>query len=743
MFPRLRHRCATVVLLAGASFAVQDSEQLNVEPVPLQPDPVRAVHFSGQTFLTWRERPELDGESYRIYRSLKPITDVRAPGVEELGFETWEGSGIHYAGRIFDDRPCEEGVFDCGRPSDPMFCWRPRYVANLWIPDGVGGAREVQEGEGLLAWTLREDDFPGKQTDGWIWYAVTTVAPGGHENPIVKYTNRASLYERADEPLPVEIPRSAADCSVPGYCPQNNLGYDNPLPAGVHLFLQYMDLREWNSTFHAPNALNCWWGEDPGLVRIRRARQYAYTYTVSEPDPALGPVQGPLPVVLDLHAHAGNAMHQGYGSTGAEAYAAGGAALKIIPIDVSDTWWFGFADSHDYRLPYSDSCASCTQFPLSFPPPPPYEYVPRTGGVVNYTEYRVLRMLHDLERAPLPGFPPDPNRRYVRGSSMGGSGALALSLRYPDVFAAAAISKPMTDPLDYLVGQPAPLKKTDFRQELPVRWGAHPGLAATSGLPLLTVTTVAPRDWADPLQIWNGLAVWDWQDHVEMTRRPHRRDDDTVPFGILTGIKDKALPYATQGEPFYQPAAFPSFGRAWGGVVSCQGHAGGAPEDGMPPSLSGSASNPNPGPFSDYSVRLNESVPGFSSQSSYVSPPGGPTCTSQQDVSYYQDVIWSSSWYGWDTVNGPPLDQTDRWEVSLKWVDPSNPAPMISVVPRRLQQFDVEAGALYRWMTVETGSGKVLQPPSAPFAPTTWGLLRIDGVRLSTLGGRLIVIRVP
>ena len=55
-------------------------------PSPRVPQPagVRAVHASGQTFVTWLERPELQGESYRIYRAPFPIHDVRASGVVDL-----------------------------------------------------------------------------------------------------------------------------------------------------------------------------------------------------------------------------------------------------------------------------------------------------------------------------------------------------------------------------------------------------------------------------------------------------------------------------------------------------------------------------------------------------------------------------------------------------------------------------------------------------------------------------------
>ena len=712
-----------------------------------QPTGVEAVHLSGQTFITWNEKAHLRGESYKLYRAPFPFRDVRAPGVTNLGYRTWEDSGEMYADRVMDLEGCEHGVIDCGRPNKPIECFRPRFIERHWIPDGQGGAREVPKGQGLFVWTLDCPDFQPQgcaQTAGTYWYAVTTVDEYGLENPLITAGNRVQVTEGIDDPLPVEVPRAFVDCTTPGYCPQENLSDDNPVPPGVHVMVQYMDLRRFNPTFAAPNRLNCWWGEEPGEVHVQNARQYAFTYTVAEPDPLLAGCSGPYPLVIDLHSHGGATKDQLYGNGGIDAYT-DGCALKIQPYDIGDTWWYGFSSTFDYRSD-QDLCPTepCDEIDDEFPPPPPYDGVVTSGPIINFTEARVLRMAYDLIRSPLPGYPIDPNRVYVEGHSMGASGALSMALRYPNVFAAAAVGKAMTDYSAYLDGI-APKPDGDLRHELPLRWGAWPSLAASAGLPLLTMATIGPGDWADHLQPWNGTAVYDWMDHIRQAKTPARIRLDNAPFGIKAGFADDVLPYPNQGRPFFQANGFGDRGRAWGGEIGCGGH-GGEAHAGMPPSLTSSATNPTPTNFSDYNVVRDETVPGFSDLSAPHYPPPPTTCCSapcspQGPYYYYNDLIWSSSWYDWDTDFGPPRDDPNRWEISLKWTGPFVPPPVVSITPRRLQQFQIDLDANYRWSNVELGTGALIQPPSAPFKPQPTGIIVIPGVQLTPLGNRIVLTR--
>jgi pimeloyl-ACP methyl ester carboxylesterase len=638
-------------------------------------------------------------------------------------------------------------VWNCGRENKPLPCFRPRYVERHWIPDGLGGAREVPHGQGLLVWTLACEDFPAgcALPLGTFWYAVTTVDEFGLENPLVGSGNRAAVLEGIADPLPIEVPRAFLDCSSPEYCPHENDGDENPLPLGVHVFIQYMDLRSFNATFAAPNPLNCWWGEDPGVLRVREARQYAFTYTVAEPDPLLAGCAPPYPLVVDLHSHGGTAKAQLYGKGGNAAYAEG-CALLLQPLDVGETWWYGFSASFDYR-DAQEGCPQepCAEIDAEFPPLAPYERVPDTGPIANFTEARVLRMVYDLLRAPLPGYAVDPDRVYVQGSSMGGSGALAFALRYPQVFAAAAAGKPMTDFEAFLSGV-APHPQKDLRHELPLRWGADPVLAAESGLPLLPVANFGPAGWADHLAAFDGLPVYSWMDHPSQVASPAWAAMDNAPLGIEVGFSDDVLPYPTQGLPFFEATGFGDQGRAWGGVIGCEGH-GGSAFDGMPPSLAASATNPSPAPFSDYRIERDETVPGFSGLTGghYPPPPVAccdAPCLPEGPFDYYQDLIWCSTWYDWDGEYGPPVDLPLRWEISLKWTGSFAPPPTVTITPRRLQQFLVEPDAHYAWWNVELTTSALIQPPTSVQALPS-GLIELPNVVLTPPGNRLTLVRLP
>jgi hypothetical protein len=141
-----------------------------------------------------------------------------------------------------------------------------------------------------------------------------------------------------------------------------------------------MDLRNWNPTFHAPNPGNGYFGLDSESPAIRHALAYAYDYVVFEPDCGTNPV----PVTLSLHGWSGNS----YRPITSDPDPWNWCTYRIYPVDQSETWWFGFAKTNDFRQGGEIAAGDV---------------------IVNYTEQRVLRMLRDLERQP-PGAPVDANR---------------------------------------------------------------------------------------------------------------------------------------------------------------------------------------------------------------------------------------------------------------------------------------------------------------------------------------------
>jgi len=602
--------------LTRAALVVVSLVGLIAHPAWAQPQPtaVMALHSHGQTFITWQECGRLAGERYRIYRHSVPISAATLGGATRLA-EVGKDSARFYADRYTDGG---------GR-------WHARYLDRYVIADH--GA-PLPPGTGLLVWTLAARDL-GSAPAGSGYYAITVVAAGGAEDTrdFSPANSIGPVAERVADPRPVEI-------DVTG-------------DRGGHVYVQYMDLRHWNPTFHAPHAGNAFYGLGSGDPSLAADLQYAYAYSVGEPDAAAcgGSVPAKAPLLVNLHGWGGNVYPPALGP--AQHY----CAFELRPVDVSETWWFGFASRHDYRR----------------------DQTPTAPDVVaNFTERRVLRMIYDLLQDPALGPRLDRKRIYVYGHSMGGSGALAFAMRYPSVFAAAYANEPMTN--FRTVGTAGGM---DWRPDVRWKWGSE-----VANLP---VEITAPGGWAQHLSRYNGTGVWDWQDH--QANLVSRAGDEIVPLGVAIGRADTVLEWATQGRPLFSALAVAQ--RCWAGVTTGAGHAwlgwkGLAPDLSMDGSLV---------PFAGLSVRLHESVPGLADLTG--DPPLPPR--DDADSGYNQVVEWSASWRGWD---GPPLDTPRAWQMSLRTTDGST--RKVDVTPRRLQRFSVVPRARLAWENRRVADGKLV-----------------------------------
>ena len=622
----------TLAAYSGAVLFSADPFGSNTNIALLQPTNFAAFHRSGQTFLTWEERGGLSGESYRVYRHTQPITAGNLAAAARL-CEVWEGSANFYANYHNDGG------------------WQPRYSPRVAISN-QGAFLPV--GTGLLVWTLATNDFAGAAT-GTAYYAVTTVDSAGTENTIdfTSGNTFGPLEEGVAEPLPVEAAASVGE--------------------NGHLFIQFMDLRNWNPTFHAPNPGNGYLGMDSESPAVQHALAYAYDYTVFEPDCGTNPV----PATVSLHGWGGGS----YGPVTGDPDPWDWCTYRIYPVDQSETWWFGFAKTNDFRAG-GEIAAGDT--------------------IANYTEQRVLRMLRDLQHAP-PGPPVDTNRVYVYGHSMGGSGTLAFALRYPGVFAAAYASEPMTD---YAASGDG--GGDDWRGDAAAKWGA-PALN-------LPVEIRAPAGWAEGLGPYNGAGVWDWQNH--RANATNRLGDESVPFGVGHGTNDMVIEWPTQAQPFYGP--LDSSRRCWGGVVTDAGHSW-LGFNGLPPNL---APDNSLAPFDNFQVVRDETVPGLSRDSGDLpSPPA-------QIGGYHQNLEWSASWNDWD---GPPQDSATGWQISLRAADAATHT--VDVTPRRTRQFRLPPGAVANWQNRRVSDNVQIQSGTA--VADAAGLLTASNVTVSTAGNRV------
>ncbi len=251
------------------------------------------------------------------------------------------------------------------------------------------------------------------------------------------------------------------------------------------VFTQFMDFRTWNATMDG----------------------YAYNYFLSLPegyDPA-------VPWPLYLHV-------EGYGTRYVDAFedhangtGYGWPAIQIWGDDPHQSWYYGYAREHSWGDEW-----------------PQYIWgdlpsIPASGHISNFTEQRLLRAIYDVIRDPR--FNVDENRIYAYGHSMGGSGAIALGMRYPNVFAAVYCSQPMTN---YVASG-------EFLSDVIPKWG----------LPSSALPIVNEGRYASHLARYDGTSVWQWMNH--QGNMVDRWLDDMAYIVTYHGIQDNVINWQTQG----------------------------------------------------------------------------------------------------------------------------------------------------------------------------------------------------
>jgi pimeloyl-ACP methyl ester carboxylesterase len=389
-------------------------------------------------------------------------------------------------------------------------------------------------------------------------------------------------------------------------------------------------------------------------------QQYAYNYWVGLPTPELcgGAVPDPLPLVLHI---------EGWGTR----YAAPADALYWCNVhlwadDPNQSWYLGFSAAHDYR----------TGAPVI------------SGPIVNYTEERLLRAVHEVLNNPdLPAI--DENRIYVYGQSMGGTGALMLGERYPQIFAAAAAGQPMMN-----FGAAAM-----WIEELESKWGAR-----SLNLPV----EIRGADAAH-LAPYQGAGVWDWQNLGEQLSA--RRGDEMAFIAIGHGTADTVIDWESVVRPSYEH--FYTGSRAFLGEITADDH-----------TWMGFREHPN-WLFEQMNFPRDETLPALSNASgSLPVPPEGIG-------GYNMTLEWSSSV---NNFAGPPLDTPEQWAVVLRSLAGDQ---TVDVTPRRLQQFTIEPGKVYAWQNIRLSDNAVIQQGTVTADQDD--LITVAGFIVNEDGNRLII----
>lgn len=423
---------------------------------------------------------------------------------------------------------------------------------------------------------------------------------------------------------------------------------DDPLPVLVWesptgrgwVFTQFMDYEAWNPTFDG----------------------YAYNYGVAVPSGYDGSEAIPLTVYLD-----------GWG-TRYKVMDGSPYDYPTIYLSIDDmykTWYFGNAVSHDY----DDGSG-----------------LPAEGLVGNYTEWRILRAVDDIIRDDL--FSVDENRIYAFGGSMGGSGAVAFGMRYPDVFAAVFGAAGMTD---YQTAGDS--GGTPWENDLAPKWGEP----ETN----LGVVHFGPR--SEHLVPHDGTGVWDWMNHRQ--NMIDRVGDEMAYIATGHGDADDVIDWETQGAPWY-PVMEGAARRGFSGTV----HAGAGHYwfgfGGCGPNL----------PFESFVFRKDRSFPAFSNFSMNTS------------YMYNHEIEWSCPWHDFA---GDIVDTRDRYEIVLRIVSGAEEDQgRVDITPRRFQAFEVLSGASYVWEN-ESLSGGVVD--GGTVQADEHGLLLVEDFLVTKGGNRLVI----
>ncbi len=408
------------------------------------------------------------------------------------------------------------------------------------------------------------------------------------------------------------------------------------------VYTQFMDYENWNPTFNG----------------------YAYNYAVNLADD-VSPAT-PAPLFLYLHQR-GNK----YSVRSKPRLDAPGIEISVD--DPDNTWHYGYSATWDFTT--GDD--------------------PETGPIVNFTEYRHLRAIDEVIRNP--DYLVDTDRIYVFGSSMGGSGALSMGLRYPNVFAAAFCWQPMVD-------YRAAVK--DGRS-----WDLYPKWGSTAAN--LPVKNQGPH--GEHLAVHDGTGVYDWMNHVlQVQSRP---GDESAYIFFHHGKDDNTIVWPAQGESF--PEAMYRGRRGFHAMLDGSGHGGIGwfdPDDNATPNCHFKLAN----------FIRDTSFPAFGMASGNAPVP--PPSDNATNI-YNQTLEWSSAL---NDFAGDVVDTLAHYAVVLRSTHTTQTA---RVTIRRLQAFSAAPGERVIWRNTRLADDTLIG--FGILAVDPHGLISLPNVIIEDSGNRL------
>jgi len=354
--------------------------------------------------------------------------------------------------------------------------------------------------------------------------------------------------------------------------------------------------------------------------------------------------------------------------------------------DNLQTWWSGCRDNYKTQTKRSE------------------------GVFIPYTENRILYTIDFVKK----NYTIDNDRVYVRGGSMGGTGAMSFGLKYPEVVASvhAVVGCPNWKMNVHGVDENYEVTNEGWRNEGKILWG----------------------DFNDNVLHENGTPMWDW-----MNAGWYARNHNTLPFLAMdNGKRDGSIVF------FPIPGFFNDM------LDSRHGFCARFYDGGHSGYLS---------PFAIHfgSIVKDESFPAFQNMSIDDDPGGihegtgmalldsfSPRIFSGDlsgEINGYRTIQWARERYQFDSSDIEDMvDQTDRYEIAFRVDDDCEVDNVITdITPRRLQHFIITQGFPYYWENKRLSSGEIIQ--NGIVTGDDESLLTIQNfmIEKSDLGNKLIV----
>jgi pimeloyl-ACP methyl ester carboxylesterase len=366
------------------------------------------------------------------------------------------------------------------------------------------------------------------------------------------------------------------------------------------------------------------------------------------------PPQVAKPAPVGIHFHSwGGSLNGGYGWW----YNAEKGAILIASNQIPYDWWTGYHELLGTGQPLTSKADW------------------EKGAVRAYSQRRMLSFLDWVATK----WDVDLNRTFAAGSSMGGSGASKLAIRFPGRIA-WAIS---------WVGVHIPRQAPQFVESYGAVYGAP--------------------EWGVAFE--NGTPAWDYFDDASYLRLYPQKEIGFITFS--NGKNDGGIgwPQAVEFFRALQETKRPHlfiWGQDGHGQRASMPQAGG--ERVMP-----------------IDIRVNQSLPAFT-RCSLDDNPGSGEPKDGDPAGQINLYLY------WETKN--IVDTPERWEMTVGLIDTAPKAvSTVDVTPRRLQAFSVSPGARLKWTNTSLQDRRVIQSGEA--VADKWGLITLQNVVVSKAKNRL------